>query len=248
MADVHTIHTTHASHVDHYRYSIYWSPPASSPLASLGAGWLGRDAETGTEYPLPEVDGLTKGQMHDVVRRPAHYGLHATLKSPFRLKDAQSGRRLFDRVARFASNQPSFELPKFELVYRNGFFYLQPGTRCGAINTLANACVHDFDDLRAPLNDADIARRRMNELTERERGYVREWGYPYVFEKYDMHLTLTSRLDDALVDRVQVALKAISNCWSEPSVVDSVCIFAQQNPDDDFRLLERFSFSDAKPR
>jgi hypothetical protein len=31
------------------RYAVYYAPPADSPLAALGAAWLGWDAEAGVE-------------------------------------------------------------------------------------------------------------------------------------------------------------------------------------------------------
>lgn len=242
MAQIHTIHTGRAADLDCYRYAIYWAPPASHPLYQLNKQWLGRDAESGEPTEPPVIQGLTAHQVHEVIRRPAHYGLHATLKSPFRLKDGMSARRLFDRVAKFVDSQHPFTLPNLKLVYRNGFFNLEPSATDGEIKMLADACVRDFDDLRAPLNDADIARRRIHELTDQERDYVYAWGYHRVFDNFNMHITLTSRLDEVLTEPVSAALKSRADLWHDPVTIDALSLFAQQTAGEEFRLIKRFSF------
>ncbi|MFN3614080.1 MAG: phosphonate metabolism protein, partial [Rubrimonas sp.] len=65
------------------RYAIYYAPEPGSALARAGAAWLGADP-AGAPPPPIEPAGLPRPRA-ELVSRAARYGLHATLKAPFRL-------------------------------------------------------------------------------------------------------------------------------------------------------------------
>ena len=76
-----------------------------------------------------------------------------------------------------------------------GFIALVPAVPSVELEALAAACVREFDAFRAPLSEEDRVRRNPAKLTPRQREYLDRWGYPYVFEKFRFHMTLTGRLD-----------------------------------------------------
>ena len=63
-----------------------------------------------------------------------------------------------------------------------------------ALQALADACVEQLDRFRAPPSDAELARRRRASLTPRQDAMLVRWGYPYVFDTWFFHMTLTRRL------------------------------------------------------
>ena len=68
------------------RYAIYWTPEPESRLTRFGEVWFanaGDDAHAGTL----ETFGLPAGFAYRATKTPARYGLHATLKAPFRLRE-----------------------------------------------------------------------------------------------------------------------------------------------------------------
>ncbi len=67
------------------RYAIYFSPPARSPLATLGASWLGHNCDNGTAIEPPRLAGISSEAQAALTRAPRRYGFHATLKPPFHL-------------------------------------------------------------------------------------------------------------------------------------------------------------------
>lgn len=64
------------------------------------------------------------------------------------------------------------------------------------LNQLANDVVVSFDRFRAPLRDAEIAKRRPERLSEAQRQNLDRWGYPYVFDEFRFHMTLTGPVDE----------------------------------------------------
>jgi hypothetical protein len=66
------------------------------------------------------------------------------------------------------------------------------------------------------------------------------WGYPYVFETWFFHMTLTRRLDAAERDRIKpVAQAHFAEAAGIPRLVSDVCVFTQASPEADFVIAER---------
>src|SRR5260221_9392474 len=145
------------------RCAIYWAPPAASALAVFGARWLGRDAERGA---VPQGDGLALPPGTDpawlatVTADPRHYGLHATLKPPFRLADGRSRDDLAAALGRFAVASAPVSGPPLVLRRLGRFLALVPDGPAPAIQALAARLVSDFGGFRAPPSAAELARRR----------------------------------------------------------------------------------------
>src|SRR3712207_5250697 len=64
------------------RVAIYWVPEPDDPVHRAGASGVERDAETGATVPQRDVPSQDR---HALTAEPRGYGLHATLKGPFRL-------------------------------------------------------------------------------------------------------------------------------------------------------------------
>lgn len=62
------------------------------------------------------------------------------------------------------------------------------------MSRLAAQVVRAFERFRAPLNEAEIARRNPEALSPRQRALLDEFGYPYVLDEFRFHMTLSARL------------------------------------------------------
>ena len=76
----------------------------------------------------------------------------------------------------------------------HGFLALRETVPCPPLQALADACVEQLDPFRAPPSEAELARRRRANLTPQQDAMLVRWGYPYVFDTWFFHMTLTRRL------------------------------------------------------
>lgn len=177
------------------RYAIYYAPARDSLLHRLGSSWLGRDTYTGQELEQPDIAGIRA-----ITAEPARYGLHATLKAPFRLKDGVHDSTLQKAVASISAVQPSVGVSNLLLTAENGFLALAPHKTQTPLYHLAESCVRDLDQYRAPLNSTEIARRQNGGLTPVQNEYLLAFGYPYVLGEFKFHITLTNQLPTEKID------------------------------------------------
>lgn len=224
------------------RYAIYLAPEPDTLVWRFGTSWLGRDPETG---PCAVARlGLAAAYHAKITATPARYGFHGTLKPPFRLAEDASCEELVAALERFAAGYPSFEAPSLVLGELDGFLALVPAGPAPALGELAAACVTGFDGFRAPLTQADIARRNPDRLTSAQRKNLTNWGYPHVLDDFRYHMTLTGRLDEAEIARVRPLLEAASDPLRGLRLqVGSVALYHEPAPGADFRLVRRFPLS-----
>ena len=177
------------------RYAIYYAPRANSALWDKASAWLGYDAHAGKVVARASPAGLEDLDLDTLTEDPKGYGFHATLKAPFEMADRRSEAELLDQVALGAARLPAFEVPIAPAALgRFLAFQLQhPSPEMQALHAL---CVRDFDGFRAPPSDADLARRRKAPLTPEQDARLVAWGYPYVFEDFRFHMTLTGAIRD----------------------------------------------------
>ena len=173
------------------RFAIYFVPAASHPLWELGNLWLGRNPETGGTFIQPYVSGFSPDEIKAVTAAPRRYGLHATIKPPFKLVRGRDEAELSVRLKEFCWTWQSFELPPLEVTTLGDFIALKLTQPNHNINKLAGACVVQFDNFRCPPDDAELARRQPETLSDRGRANLARWGYPHVFEDFQFHITLT---------------------------------------------------------
>ena len=103
---------------------------------------------------------------------------------------------LFRGLETFAATRAPVDIQGLTLADLGGFLALVPVAAGDALYALAGQCVSELDSFRAPPSESETARRRKAGLTERQDALLRRWGYPYVFEEFRFHLTLTGRLPD----------------------------------------------------
>jgi hypothetical protein len=116
------------------------------------------------------------------------------LKAPFRLAAGSTESDLEHAVLAFAADYPAV-LGGFLAVRALGsFIALVPATACADINRLADDCVRELDRFRAPMTHEDRTRRLAGGLSPRQIEHLDRWGYPYVFEDFRFHMTLTGSL------------------------------------------------------
>jgi putative phosphonate metabolism protein len=217
------------------RIALYWAPELDDPLHALGSAWLGRDAETGATLPQPAMPGL---DLHEITAEARGYGLHATLKAPFRFDAPYQALR--DAAMDVAARTRPFALPPLAPENLGGFIALREAVPCAALNAFADACVTALDPFRLPPTEAERARRRPERLTPRQRELLELWGYHYVLDEWRFHVTLSRRLSDneraVLLPAVRAHLGAAA---ARPRVVRSVCLFTQAAAGAPFLIAER---------
>lgn len=182
------------------RYAIYYTPHAAHPLSKCVSTWLGRDAFTGD---LVQTDHRMGAHLTSARK----YGFHGTLKAPFNLADGVREAELIELFDSFAASHQTFTLSKLMLAKLGDFFALVPSEASDALHDLAEDAVRSFEPLRAALSDSDIERRNPSALSARQRANLHRWGYPYVMEEFQFHLTLTDRVDEAHSDAVEAAIR-----------------------------------------
>ncbi|MBR0651572.1 DUF1045 domain-containing protein [Roseomonas terrae] len=218
-----------------YRLALYWAPEQDDALHVQGSTWLGRDAATGEAMAQPAVDGVDLAQL---TADPRGYGLHATLKPPFRLAHGYAAAR--EAAAALAASTAPFELPPLSVHDLDGFLALREDAPCPALHAFADACVTRLDDHRTPADAAEIARRRPERLTEAQREHLARWGYPYVFGEWRFHVTLTRRLTAGEKAIVMPAVTAyLGDVPGVPRRVSAISLFVQPSPGAPFTIAER---------
>lgn len=184
------------------RYAIFYTP--EDDLGEWGARWLGWESRTGT---APLQCGFAGIDVAALTATPQKYGLHGTLKAPFVLAADVDEICAALAAESFASTHAPVDAGPFSVRYENGFIALRPDSDPPALRAFASEVVRDFDDLRAPLSDEDIARRRKTRLSPRQDQQMMVWGYPFIFEDFHFHLTLTGRLPAQTAAQVIDALQ-----------------------------------------
>lgn len=225
------------------RYAIYFAPPPASRWWRFGCQWLGRDPIFGRALEQCELPNVPPAVLCDVTAAPRRYGFHATLKAPFSLGHGVSDEDVYRFAAALARMQRPFELGALTLRRLGGFLAAVPEQEPGELSALAGACVTCFDALRAPADEAELARRRKAGLTPRQEALLARWGYPYVMDQWRFHMTLTGDLSATQIADLEPPLLArVRQLNAEALVVDAICVFEEPEPGTAFRLTRRFGF------
>lgn len=227
------------------RYAIYYAPAPESPLWTFGSAVLGYDAATGEPRAPLAPDGLTLSDWSAITAQPRRYGFHATLKAPFHLADGASEDDLIAAGQAFARRRRPFALPELDVGAVASFAALKPVERSQHIDELAGACVEAFEPFRAPPSPEETARRREASLSERQLESLVRWGYPYVFEDFRFHMTLTGSLPDAVLDTVVAGLGVLydEHVGSAQTRIDAVTLYVEEDRAQGFRIVDRFVFA-----
>ena len=223
------------------RYALYFTPPASDPLTLAAQRWLGRNAFTGAALEQPTVAGFDAAALTGLTADPRRYGFHATLKAPFTLSEGRSEAEFIAEIGRFVAETDPFDIPEVVVGRLGSFFALVPGDHCDALQGFAAEVVRRFERFRAPLSSADIARRKPDELNAAERQNLVQWGYPYVFDEFRFHMTLTGRVPAERHDAVEtVLLDQFAEFHGRPLPVTGLALFREPSRGADFTVHSLF--------
>lgn len=187
-------------------------------------------------YVRDELQGLTIA-----ARR---YGFHATLKAPLHLAMGRTEDELRAAADAFAAGRTPVVISGLRPAAIGGFRALLPGGDQGGLNALASAALREFEDFRAPLDEADVRRRRPERLTRRQRELFERWGYPYVLDEFRFHLTLT---DPVPAERAAGVDAALEEHFAGVAGVDvpltAIAISVEPEPGASFEILSVHPFA-----
>ncbi|MCU1529096.1 MAG: hypothetical protein JWP75_2859 [Frondihabitans sp.] len=224
------------------RVAIYAVPgtgsqdPTARLLKQRAESWLGRRVDGLAPDPdLPT--GWTREAADAITVDARRYGFHGTLKAPFRLAEGSTLERLDQDVERFAATRAAVEIPHLALTRMGSFFALTPGEAAPELHALTDALVEAFDGYRAPATEAEIARRDPAALSPRRRELLETWGYPYVFDEFRFHLTVTDRIPTDRQLEVHATLADwFADCLGRPIAIESLALLTESEPGAPFRL------------
>lgn len=234
------------------RFAIYYAPPADSAWWQAGCAWLGRDPATDMRFDAPQPIGLSR-PLAELSQAARGYGWHATLSAPFRCGDGVTAADLARAAEAWALAQQPFMLPvrvgslgRFVAVQAASDLAEAPVAQA-RIQALAASAVRFCAPLRLAPTQAEIQKRRASGgLTPKQDALLLEWGYPYVFDEFRFHMTLSDPVDseDAriIVAWWQARLEALG-----PLPIDGAAIYVQAEAGAPFRLWRRLPFGAARP-
>jgi hypothetical protein len=91
--------------------------------------------------------------------------------------------------------------------------------------------VREFDRFRAPLSDAEVERRSPDTLKPAELQNLCRWGYPYVFETFRFHMTLSGRAGPQESPRLRAAIDGLfADVLRQPVMLDALTLFIETEP------------------
>jgi putative phosphonate metabolism protein len=221
------------------RFAIYFVPAAGSPLYRFGAAALGYDCYTGeTVERLPD-NHVTPAEWAALTAEPRRYGFHATLKAPFRLRLELDPEDLLADVRALAASIPT--APTLEPVVGliGGFVAIVPATQSAALEALAADCVTAFERFRLPLSTEERAKRMAAGLSPRQAANLDRFGYPYVFEEFRFHMTLTGRIGPERRADIHALLQRqfAKACGLGAIRLNRLALVRQDHPDAAFRVI-----------
>ncbi|MDP2782837.1 DUF1045 domain-containing protein [Devosia sp.] len=221
------------------RFAIYYAPSATSHLWERAAAWLGRDSSDGKLLNGP-LAGIDRDRLLNLTQSANRYGFHATLKAPMALVDGAGEADLRAAITAFASEHAPLDLGKPRLASLDGFLALLVDDN-EALQDFAAHVVERFDIFRAPMTAKDRAARAGRHLSARQTELLDAYGYPYVFDEFRFHMTLTDRLADA--DRVEIMRAAktwFNPVLEEPLLLDRLALYHEPDAGKPFVRLADF--------
>lgn len=187
------------------RFAIYFVPDQADAWAQFSTAWLGWDITSSQTVAHPELNNGV-GPVSAVTAVPRRYGLHATIKPPFRLRSGKS-RGALSRVAKdLAADIAPLTLSGLQITRLGRFLALTPIGETTALNATAARIVRDLDGFRAPASNQELERRRAANLSPAQDANLAQWGYPYVMDQFRFHITLTGKLPKDDLSKVEAAL------------------------------------------
>lgn len=221
------------------RFAIYYAPSPTSELWERAANWLGRDCSNGELFNGP-VAGLDRDRLLNLTQSPNRYGFHATLKPPMILVDGASEADLRAEITTFAAEHEPFDLGQPRLAPLDGFLALLVDDN-DHLQDFASHVVERFELFRAPMTAKDRAARASRQLSDRQLELLDAYGYPYVFDEFRFHMTLSDRLDPAAADEIlQAATTWFAPVLGAPLLLDRLSLYHEADAGKPFNRIADF--------
>ncbi|MCA0405782.1 MAG: DUF1045 domain-containing protein [Proteobacteria bacterium] len=224
------------------RYALYLLPTPETALWKAASALLGYDSVAGREVATPTLVGIDREALRDATEDPRRYGFHMTLKAPFRLAEGQTEAALSSALAGFCAGQIGFELPTLTVEARRGtdgegFVCLAPEAPCPALFLMEQAVVRVFEPFRAALDAREIARRRPERLTPRQRELLDIYGYPFVLDEFRPHFSLTGHVLEPEHWRAHLEAWLGREVPERHVTITGIGLFRQCTPSDRFQCI-----------
>jgi putative phosphonate metabolism protein len=227
------------------RYAVYFVPHPETALYRFGAEVLGFDCYTDGDVDHDPDLGMSRTEWSDLTREPRAYGFHATLKAPFHLAPDYVEADLVEAFGTFAAT-PQRSLcitPSVELLEH--FAAIVPRQPSPDVDAFASACVSAFDRFRAQMTSQERERRLRHNVSTRQMANIDHWGYPYVFEDFRFHMTLTGPIPRDQQPPILSVLRArfSARCGEASLPIDHIALLRQDTPIARFRVISHSSVS-----
>lgn len=220
------------------RYAIFYAPEPGTLFDDLGSHWVGRDAMINMPLPQPEVPGVLPSQLETLTEAPRHYGLHATIRSPFRLKSDESVQNLISALEVFARQHEPIPIT-LTLHEREGLIALRPAQPSAELTAMAWDCVRSLDRFRQPMSEREIQRRAVG-MSRRQRELLATWGTAQVDNFFRFHITLCARASADESASIQRFLhQYLAPVCATPLPIDNLCLFEERD-NEPMRCRARF--------
>lgn len=223
------------------RYAIYYAPATDAPLWRAATAWIGRDpadaAATGSEIAGIDRDLLSANSVS-----ANRYGFHATIKAPMALAEGVELGQLEAALEEFGAVTAPVSIGRLKPALIEGFLALIPEVQTPELTAFAGEVVETFDRFRAPMGAAERERRmRGGTMSARQAELLERFGYPYVFEEFRFHMTLTDRLAEGLRAPMLAAAEAhFGPLLAEPVMLDRLVVFGEPEAEAPFVRLSEF--------
>jgi putative phosphonate metabolism protein len=223
------------------RYAIYYAPAADAPLWRAVTQWLGRDPADATATG-GEIAGLDRELLSANSVSANRYGFHATIKAPMTLAEGVSLAELEAALAAFGAVTAPVSIGQLQPALIEGFLALIPAAQTPELTAFAGEVVETFDRFRAPMSVAERERRtKGGTMSARQAELLEQFGYPYVFEEFRFHMTLTDRLAEGLRGPMQAAAKRhFGPLLDNEVMLDRLVVFGEPEPGAPFVRLSEF--------
>jgi hypothetical protein len=224
------------------RYAIYYCPDTTSHWWETWSKWLGRYPDQEEEIPQLQCPGISKERFYQFTENPRRYGLHATLKAPFFLNQTSTFDDVLKATYQICQQHTPFEID-LELLLYGDFLALVSKTSSNSLQLLERDLVIQLDSFRLTLTDIQLNQRRSLGLSPREDQLLQEWGYPFVLDCFQFHLSLTGSLKkatkeeiEAMTNFAQMQFRALRDKIIK---IDSICIFEELEENSKLILKKR---------
>ena len=226
------------------RFAIYFVPKVDTGLWEFGCGAIGYDSHAGAETPFHDHAYFREADVGTLTKAPRRYGFHATLKAPFELADGVTVAALEQSMAAFAAVRQPIDIGHLQVSLLGRFLALTCVNPSRELNELAGDCVREFEMFRAPMSDADRRRRTDAGLNDAETHNLDRWGYPYVFDAFRFHMTLSGPVPDGTMRApYHHALRELYSREDNRVMIDGITLCEQKTRDARFVVRHAFDFS-----